>query len=74
MERVGQARGVSERPARACAQQVGFGVAVALFPDVTVVPLLLGARTWYLPQWLRWLPHAGVERSVEARRPSAEPA
>jgi uncharacterized membrane protein YdfJ with MMPL/SSD domain len=53
-------------------QQMGFGVAVALLLDATVVRLvlvpaamqLLGERNWYLPSWLRWLPDV----QVEARR------
>jgi putative drug exporter of the RND superfamily len=50
-------------------QQMGFGVAVALLLDATVVRLvlvpaamqLLGDRNWYLPSWLRWLPDVHVE-------------
>jgi putative drug exporter of the RND superfamily len=50
-------------------QQMGFGVAVALLLDATVirsvlVPAameLLGARNWYLPRWLEWLPRYEVE-------------
>jgi RND superfamily putative drug exporter len=49
-------------------QQMGFGVAVALLLDATIirsvlVPAameLLGERNWYLPRWLRWLPHFDV--------------
>jgi putative drug exporter of the RND superfamily len=45
-------------------QQMGFGVAVALLLDATVVRLvlvpaameLLGERNWYVPSWLRRLP------------------
>lgn len=52
-------------------QQMGFGLAVALFLDATVirsvlVPAsmkLLGRWNWYLPRWLRWLPRAGIEES-----------
>jgi putative drug exporter of the RND superfamily len=51
-------------------QQMGFGVAVALLIDATIVRLLLvpatmqllGDRNWYLPSWLRWLPEVRVER------------
>jgi uncharacterized membrane protein YdfJ with MMPL/SSD domain len=51
-------------------QQMGFGVAVALLLDATVIrsvvlPSLmrmLGERAWYLPRWLDWLPHVEVER------------
>ncbi|MBA2298932.1 MAG: MMPL family transporter [Actinobacteria bacterium] len=50
-------------------QQMGFGVAVALLLDATLirsvlVPAameLLGERNWYLPRWLEWLPHYEVE-------------
>ena len=50
-------------------QQMGFGVAVALLLDATVirsvlVPAameLLGERNWYLPRWLGWLPDFHVE-------------
>jgi len=51
-------------------QQMGFGVAVALLIDATVIrsvvlPSMLGLldrRSWYLPRWLDWLPHVEVER------------
>jgi uncharacterized membrane protein YdfJ with MMPL/SSD domain len=50
-------------------QQMGFGVAVALLIDATIVRgvlvpagmKLLGKRNWYLPPWLSWLPDAHVE-------------
>jgi RND superfamily putative drug exporter len=59
-------------------QQMGFGVAVALLIDATVIRsvllpsamALLGDRNWYLPRWLRWLPHLEVERPAEPRRQS----
>ena len=52
-------------------QQMGFGVAVALLIDATIVRAvlvpagmkLLGRRNWYLPAWLSWLPDAHVEGS-----------
>ena len=55
-------------------QQMGFGVAVALFIDATiirsvVVPAtmtLLGRWNWYLPSWLSWLPDVHVEGHEEA--------
>ena len=55
-------------------QQMGFGVAVALLLDATVirsvlVPAameLLGERNWYLPRWLEWLPHVEVESPERA--------
>ena len=50
-------------------QQMGFGVAVALLIDATIVRsillpaamTLLGERNWYLPSWLTWLPDVQVE-------------
>jgi uncharacterized membrane protein YdfJ with MMPL/SSD domain len=69
-------------------QQMGFGVAVALLLDATVVRLvlvpaameLLGERNWYLPASLRWLPDVQVaelerrprERAARERRALAE--
>jgi RND superfamily putative drug exporter len=55
-------------------QQMGFGVAVALLLDATVIRSivlpsmlrLLDGRSWYLPQWLAWLPHVEVERPPSA--------
>jgi RND superfamily putative drug exporter len=55
-------------------QQMGFGVAVALLLDATIIRsvvlpstmALLDKRIWYLPRWLEWLPHVGVERPAEA--------
>jgi RND superfamily putative drug exporter len=69
-------------------QQMGFGLAVAIFIDATVVRTIivpasmeiLGERNWYLPRWLRWIPDVSVEghayeppRQKEVRRPSHEP-
>jgi RND superfamily putative drug exporter len=62
-------------------QQMGFGVAVALLLDATVVRLvlvpaamdLLGERNWYLPSWLRWLPDVQVEGAEAGPRASPEP-
>ncbi|CAN5722183.1 hypothetical protein BH24CHL4_BH24CHL4_24950 [soil metagenome] len=53
-------------------QQVGFGLAVAVFLDATVVrsvPVpssmaLLGDRNWYLPKALHWLPNLQIEGKV----------
>ena len=50
-------------------QQMGFGLAVAVLIDATVVRSvlvpasmkLLGERNWYLPRWLSWLPQVPVE-------------
>ncbi|MGE5461583.1 MAG: MMPL family transporter [Solirubrobacterales bacterium] len=50
-------------------QQMGFGLAVAVFMDATIVRSilvpasmkLLGDLNWYLPKWLAWLPRVNVE-------------
>jgi uncharacterized membrane protein YdfJ with MMPL/SSD domain len=60
-------------------QQMGFGVAVALLIDATIIRsvllpatmTLLGDWNWYLPRWLDWLPRI----QVEGRAPSeAQPS
>jgi RND superfamily putative drug exporter len=46
-------------------KQFGVGLAAAILIDATIVRgvllpatmKLLGARNWYLPSWLEWLPH-----------------
>jgi RND superfamily putative drug exporter len=51
-------------------QQMGFGIAVALLIDATIIRsvllpaamTLLGEWNWYLPRWLEWLPRIEVER------------
>ena len=62
-------------------QQVGFGLAVAVFLDATLVRSVLvpasmevlGARNWYLPPFLRWLPELQIEppEEQEADAPGA---
>ena len=55
---------------------MGFGVAVSLLIDATVVRLvllpavlaLLGEWTWYLPRWLEWLPHLEIEGAAPRAR------
>jgi RND superfamily putative drug exporter len=55
-------------------QQMGFGVAVALLLDATIIRsvvlpstlALLDRRSWYLPRWLEWIPHVEVERPAVA--------
>ncbi len=52
-------------------QELGFGLAVAVFLDATIVRsvlvpsvmTILGDRNWYLPSWLRWLPDLRIEGS-----------
>ena len=70
-------------------QQMGFGVAIALLIDATIVRTviipalmqLLGDRNWYLPRWLAWLPNVHVEGEPATptpvgrlRRPRLRPA
>ena len=50
-------------------QQLGFGLAVAIAIDATIVRTvivptamtLLGRWSWYLPNWLEWLPRVRVD-------------
>lgn len=61
-------------------QQMGFGLAVAVLLDATVVRCLLvpgvmkllGDANWYLPRWLSWLPSlsAGTHEEPAARPPA----
>ena len=63
-------------------QQVGFGLAVAVFLDATLVRSVLvpasmevlGTLNWYLPPFLRWLPELQVEapEGDPVARPSTE--
>ncbi|HEX5824852.1 MAG TPA: MMPL family transporter [Candidatus Limnocylindrales bacterium] len=61
-------------------KQLGFGLAIAVFLDATIVRSvllpatmrLLGDWNWWLPRWLGWLPHVTIE-GIEAPAPS-EPA
>ena len=67
-------------------QQMGFGLAVAVLIDATIVRSilvpasmkLLGNRNWYLPKWLEWLPHVTVEgphtQPAAVTPPAPEPA
>jgi uncharacterized membrane protein YdfJ with MMPL/SSD domain len=55
-------------------QQMGFGIAVALLIDATVIRSvvlpatmhLLGRWNWYLPRWLHWLPRVQIEAPADA--------
>lgn len=63
-------------------QQFGFGLAVAVLLDATVVRSvlvpaamkLLGDRNWYLPRWLSWLPSLDPEgpRPTEGSQPPVQ--
>jgi putative drug exporter of the RND superfamily len=56
-------------------QQMGFGVAVSLLIDATIIRSLvlpasmklLGTWNWYLPSWLDWLPDLHIEGETSAR-------
>ncbi|HYM63564.1 MAG TPA: MMPL family transporter [Gaiellaceae bacterium] len=60
-------------------QQMGFGVAIALLLDATIVRSvlvpaamkLLGDWNWYFPSWLEWVPELQVEGHEPA--PSSQP-
>ena len=62
-------------------QEMGFGIAVALALDATLVRLvlipaamrLLGERNWYLPRWLEWLPEVQVEGEASTTPADAPP-
>ena len=61
-------------------KQLGFGLAVAVFLDATIVRAvllpaamkLLGDWNWYLPSWLEWLPK-GPALEGGAPAPAPEP-
>ena len=61
-------------------QQLGLGLAVAVFIDATIVRSvllpasmqLLGDWNWWLPGFLRWLPHITIEgEGLELHEPEA---
>ncbi len=62
-------------------QQMGFGVAVALLIDATLIRSvvlpsamkLLDRWNWYLPRWLEWLPRLQVESAPSAPPPQPAP-
>ncbi|HEX3723071.1 MAG TPA: MMPL family transporter, partial [Nitrolancea sp.] len=61
-------------------QQMGFGLAVAVLLDATIVRTILvpslmamlGNLNWYLPSWLSWLPDLRIE-GEPATQPRVEP-
>ena len=63
-------------------QQMGFGLAVAVLLDATLIRTilvpsamkLLGRWNWYLPSWLEWLPHLSIEGSPQAPAATPRPA
>jgi uncharacterized membrane protein YdfJ with MMPL/SSD domain len=62
-------------------QQMGFGLAVAVLIDATLVRSvlvpaamrLLGRWNWYLPSWLGWLPQVRIEGAAAPAPTPAEP-
>lgn len=58
---------------------IGFGMAVAVLLDSTIVRMilvpaimeLLGRAAWWFPKWLEWLPHLDVEGPPELARTEA---
>jgi RND superfamily putative drug exporter len=59
-------------------QQMGFGLAVAVLVDATIVRSvlvpasmrLLGTWNWYLPNFLTWLPDLRMEGAATAAAPA----
>ena len=59
-------------------QEIGFGLAVAVAIDATLVRIvvvpstmaLLGRWNWYLPKWLQWLPHVSLDEGMPGNRPA----
>jgi len=56
-------------------QQLGFGLAVAILIDATIVRAvllpstmrLLGEWNWYMPRWLAWLPSLAPDNGGRRR-------
>ena len=63
-------------------QQLGFGLAVSVALDATIIRMilvpasmeLLGDRNWYLPSWLKWLPDLRIEGKSPVAPASPSPA
>ncbi|MBF9128651.1 MMPL family transporter [Plantactinospora sp. S1510] len=57
-------------------KELGFGLAVAVLIDATIVRavllpsvmVLLGHRNWYLPRWLEWLPRVSHGEAPHGER------
>ena len=62
-------------------KEMGFGLAVAVLIDATIIRgillpasmKLLGDWNWYLPHWLEWLPRVGAERDAGQRIEPEDP-
>ncbi len=56
-------------------QQMGFGLAVAVLLDATIVRTvlvpasmkLLGNWNWYFPRWLEWIPKVSIEGHLDEK-------
>jgi putative drug exporter of the RND superfamily len=61
-------------------KQLGFGLAVAVFLDATIVRgillpssmRLLGEWNWWMPRFLAWIPRVTIEGEAEEDAPDAE--
>jgi RND superfamily putative drug exporter len=60
-------------------KQMGFGLAIAVLLDATIIRAvllpatmkLLGDWNWYLPRWLEWLPSLSAEGAPAEKAPEA---
>jgi uncharacterized membrane protein YdfJ with MMPL/SSD domain len=60
-------------------KEMGVGLAVAVLIDATIVRgvllpatmKVLGDWNWYLPKWLEWIPHVGIEDDSALPEPTA---
>ena len=74
--------GLRDHEVRRSIQQLGLGLAVAVFVDATVirsillpaVMRLLGDWNWYLPSFLGWLPRVTIESGVDERPADSHPS
>jgi putative drug exporter of the RND superfamily len=66
-------------------QQLGFGLAVSVLLDATIVRSILvpslmkliGKYNWYLPAWMTWMPNVAIEgtrRDLPRAMPDAVPS
>jgi RND superfamily putative drug exporter len=63
-------------------EQMGFGLAVAVFLDATLVRCvlvpatmkMLGRYNWYLPKWLEWIPNVSLGEQPVAVKVQGETA
>jgi uncharacterized membrane protein YdfJ with MMPL/SSD domain len=62
-------------------KQMGFGLAIAVLIDATIVRAvllpatmkLLGEWNWYLPRWLQWLPSLAAEEAGPSEKEDTTP-